>query len=232
MNVTVTTNQSWFSRIGGAFAGVIIGLILIPLCIWALSWNEGRAVQTERSLKEGAGAVVSVPSTAVSPANEGKLIHTTGTVVIADPLVDPEFGVTAAGVRLNRNAEMYQWVESSKSETRTKLGGGQETVTTYSYAKEWKSEAVDSSQFQQQALLQDAGGHVRMSHGAQVHGVELPQFVDRARIAELLTGCIRQLRETVGHEEDRVPALRLDRDVGVGLDRAEPLRDAGQRQDR
>lgn len=148
--ITVTTNTSWFSRIGGAFGGVIVGLILIPLAIWGLSWNEGRAVQTERSLKEGAGAVVSVPSATVSPANEGKLIHTQGTVVIAEPLTDSEFGVTASGVRLIRNAEMYQWVENTKKETRTKLGGGEETVTTYTYAKEWKSEAVDSSGFQQQ----------------------------------------------------------------------------------
>lgn len=147
--ITVTTNQSWFSRIGGAFGGVIIGLILIPLSIWALSWNEGRAVQTERSLKEGAGLVATVPNTAVSPANEGKLIHTTGPLVIADPLTDPEFGITAAGVRLVRTAEMYQWVENSKSETRNKLGGGTETVTTYTYAREWKPERVDSSGFKE-----------------------------------------------------------------------------------
>lgn len=151
MNVTVTTNTSWFSRIASSFAGVIIGLILIPVCIWALSWNEGRAVQTERSLKEGAGLVATVPNTAVTPGNEGKLVHTTGALTIADPLTDPEFGVTAAGVRLVRKAEMYQWVENTKRETRTKLGGGEETVTTYTYAKEWKSDAVDSSQFQQQA---------------------------------------------------------------------------------
>lgn len=148
--ITVTTNQSWFSRIASSFGGMIIGLLLIPAMIWALSWNEGRAVQTERSLKEGAGAVVTVPSASVSPANEGKLVHTQGTVVIAEPLTDAEFGVTASGVRLIRSAEMYQWVENSKSETRTKLGGGEETVTTYTYAKEWKDSAVDSSSFQQQ----------------------------------------------------------------------------------
>jgi len=149
MNVTVTTNTSWFSRIASSFAGVIIGIILIPVCIWALSWNEGRAVQTERSLTEGAGAVVTVPNTAVTPGNEGKLVHTTGPLVIAEPLTDTEYGVTAPGVRLTRTAEMYQWVENSKSETRTKLGGGEETVTTYSYAREWRSEPVDSSGFKQ-----------------------------------------------------------------------------------
>jgi hypothetical protein len=46
---------------------------------------------------------------------------------------------------------MYQWVEEKKSETRKKLGGGEETVTTYDYKKEWKGEPIDSSSFQETA---------------------------------------------------------------------------------
>jgi hypothetical protein len=151
--VTITTNQSWFSRIGGAFTGVIIGLLLVVVGVCALWWNEGRAVNTERSLKEGAGLVLTVPSTAVGPGNEGKLIHTTGTLVVAEPLTDPDFAITAPGVRLNRNVEMYQWVESKEETTRTKMGGGTETVTNYTYAQEWKPDRVDSSSFQ------DRNGH-------------------------------------------------------------------------
>jgi len=147
--VTITTNQSWFSRIGGAFTGVIIGLVLVVVGVWALWWNEGRAVNTERSLTEGSKLVLSVPAATVSPANEGKLIHTSGQLVIAEPLTDPDFAITAPGVRLTRTAEMYQWVEKSESETRNKLGGGTETVTTYTYSKEWKSGREDSSSFQE-----------------------------------------------------------------------------------
>lgn len=147
--VTITTNQSWFSRLGGAFTGVIVGIVLVFVAIWFLWGNEGRAVKTERSLTEGAGLAVTVPSTAVSPGNEGKLVHTTGTLVIAEPLTDPDFAITASGVRLTRNVEMYQWVENSEETTRTKLGGGTETVTTYTYAKEWKSGRVDSSGFKE-----------------------------------------------------------------------------------
>ena len=44
---------------------------------------------------------------------------------------------------------MYQWVEDSSSETKKTLGGGEETVTTYSYKKEWRPSAVDSSEFKQ-----------------------------------------------------------------------------------
>jgi hypothetical protein len=145
--VTRTTNESWFSRVGGAFAGVLIGIVLILGCIGGLFWNEGRAIKTEKGLQEGAGVVVNVEPGAVVAANDQKLIHVTGPVAVTAPLEDPDFGVTATGVHLARQVEMYQWKETSKSESRTKLGGGEETVTTYTYTKEWSSSANDSSQF-------------------------------------------------------------------------------------
>ena len=44
---------------------------------------------------------------------------------------------------------MYQWVEESKSETRKQLGGSEETVTTYSYHKEWNRREINSGSFRQ-----------------------------------------------------------------------------------
>jgi hypothetical protein len=60
-------------------------------------------------------------------------------------------GVSADGLILTRKIEYYQWVESKKSETRTRLGGGEETVTTYSYDRQWRGTPEDSSRFQQPA---------------------------------------------------------------------------------
>jgi hypothetical protein len=62
-------------------------------------------------------------------------------------LSDPDFGIAAQGVRLTRHVEMYQWKEEAKSETTKKLGGGEETVTTYTYSKGWDDSAIDSSGF-------------------------------------------------------------------------------------
>lgn len=143
------TSVSWFGRIKGAVIGVLVGLVLVVAMVAILFWNEGRAVTTARSLAEGAGAVVSVPADAVDPANEGKLVHTSGPVTTSESLDDWDFAISAKGVRLVREVEMYQWVEKSKSETTTKLGGGEETVTTYSYAKEWQDRQIDSSEFKQ-----------------------------------------------------------------------------------
>jgi len=44
---------------------------------------------------------------------------------------------------------MYQWIETQSSTTEKKLGGGEETVTTYSYAKEWSGTAQVSSAFKE-----------------------------------------------------------------------------------
>ncbi|MDB5615275.1 MAG: hypothetical protein JWQ22_2928 [Devosia sp.] len=146
---TTTTHQSWFSRIGNSFAGVLIGLLLIVAMVVLLFWNEGRAVQTEKALAEGAGAVVLVQNAPIDAANEGKLIHVSGPVVTGQVLTDDAFNIAAEGIRLVRNVEMFQWVEKESSKKQTTLGGGEETVTTYTYNKEWKEGRVDSSEFKQ-----------------------------------------------------------------------------------
>jgi hypothetical protein len=152
-SVTVTSSQSWFSRLMGSIKSVLVGLALFIVSFPLLFWNEGRAVRTARSLEEGAGAVVSVPADQVNAANEGKLVHLSGPVSTEGELTDPELGVHAQGVKLVRRVEMYQWKQTEKSEKRKKLGGGEETVTTYTYAKDWSTDAIDSSSFQ------EPGGH-------------------------------------------------------------------------
>lgn len=146
---TVTTRKSWFSRIGSSISGVLFGLVLILVGIVLLFWNEGRAVVTAQSLAEGKGIVVSVPNTTVAAANEGKLVHTSGRVATEETLSDGAFGIEATGVRLTRKAEMYQWVEKTSTRTETKPGGGEETVTTYSYERDWVDRPINSADFKQ-----------------------------------------------------------------------------------
>lgn len=147
------THQGWFSRIGDSIKGLLGGGLLFVASFPVLWWNEGRAVQTFRSLQEGRGAVVSVEAAAPQSANEGRLVHLSGRATTEETLADPLFGVKERAIRLSREAETYQWVEEKKSETRKKLGGGEETVTTYTYTKAWREGHVDSSDFK------DAGGH-------------------------------------------------------------------------
>lgn len=148
---TETTTQSWFSRMGGALTGILVGLVLLPLVGWGIFWNEGRAVQTARSLAEGASLVQSVPAERPDPANEGRLIHVSGAVRAEKPPGDADLNIAAppGTLRLLRQVEMYQWQEQTSSETRTKLGGGTETVTTYNYRRVWHEGRIDSSRFRQ-----------------------------------------------------------------------------------
>lgn len=150
MSYTETTTTSWFTRIKNALTGIVIGIILILVSIYFLFWNEGRAIQTYRALAEGAGLVVSVDSTGIDAANEGKLVHIEGAVKPNGVAADPDFGISAEGaVAVEREVEMYQWVEKSESKTEKNLGGSETTTTTYTYVKEWRAGPVDSSDFKE-----------------------------------------------------------------------------------
>jgi len=142
------SNRSWGSRLGGAIRGIGVGLLLLVAGSVLLFWNEGRAVHRAKTLAEGASTVIHVQATAIEARNDGKLVHVDGRAETADTVSDPDFGVRAPAIVLERNVEMYQWVEESRSETKKKLGGGTETVKTYSYKRQWRSDPVDSSQFE------------------------------------------------------------------------------------
>ncbi len=147
---TTVTETSWFARLGGSFKGIGIGLLIFILGSVLLYWNEGRAVRTGDAIAEAQLAAVALPGVSkVDPAFDGKMVFATGKADTNDELADATFGVKTKAIRLSRKVEYYQWTEESKQEKRTKLGGGEETVTTYSYKKNWVSRPVDSQGFQQ-----------------------------------------------------------------------------------
>jgi len=155
---TEVTNQSWFSRIGSAIKGVLIGLVLFVVAFPLLFWNEGRSVQTYKSLKEGAGAVIEVGSDKVDPANAGKLIHITGEAVSSNPVIDPDLKLEAEALKLIRSVEIYQWKETESTSTKKNVGGSTTKETTYSYDKVWVDSPISSSSFKKPDGHQNTGG--------------------------------------------------------------------------
>ena len=145
--ITEVTSQSVFGRIGKSFVGVLVGLALIIGSVVLLFWNEGRAVATAKSLREGAATVIDVPSDNINPANDSKLVHVTGDTAAADSLEDPLFKISEAAIRLRRNIQVFEWKEKKESKKRDKIGGGSETTTTYSYEKVWSPDLTKSSGF-------------------------------------------------------------------------------------
>ena len=120
----------------------IIGTILL----W---WNEGDAVANAKLLDEVIENAVDMENiNKVDPSFNGKLVHATGKADTKDILKEPTFGFEVNAINLSRRVEYYQWVEKKHEEKRDKLGGGEETITTYTYTKEWVSTPVNSSSFE------------------------------------------------------------------------------------
>jgi len=145
---TVTKTTGWFERLGNSFGGIMFGVVLFAVGTILLWWNEGNFVKTKTSLNEAQGVVQELDDiSTVDSASNGKLVHATGPAKTEDILEDSVFGISDNAIRLERAVEFYQWTEDSKTETKQKLGGGEEKVTTYSYRKDWVASRVDSSRF-------------------------------------------------------------------------------------
>ena len=145
---TEVTYESFGDRLKGSCAGICIGLILFFGAFPLLFWNEERAVQRYDALEEGEAATVSVSSFEIDPSNEGKLLHFSADIVNGgDAVTDPVFGIVSDGLKLRRNAEMYQWDEDVQTSTTTTYGGKKKTTKTYSYHKQWQSYLINSNNF-------------------------------------------------------------------------------------
>jgi hypothetical protein len=145
---TEVTNTGWFSRLGKSIVGVLLGIVLTVGAFPLLWWNEGRSVKTYQGLLEGEKVTVEVNAEAVDSANDGKLVHTIGKAEAKDVVRDDLFNVASPGmIKLQREVELYQWVEKKQTRQKTKMGGGEETVTEYTYEKKWDAEINKSDEF-------------------------------------------------------------------------------------
>lgn len=149
MSYTETTSEGFFSRLGNSIGGIFVGIILILASSALLYWNEGRYVREAAGLSAAKGLVKEIKEDKVDPAMEGALVHLTATTKAGSALNDEAFGVSAKAIRLRRQVQFFEWVENKESKKRKKLGGGEETVTTYTYEKKWVGRHEDSSTFKE-----------------------------------------------------------------------------------
>ena len=148
MAYTETTQTSWGSRLGSAFKGILTGIVLVVVGTVLLYWNEGRTVKTGGAINEARSLAVKVDDISrADPALAGRVIYATGRADTRDVITDPIFGASATAINISRRVEYYQWQEHSRQEKRKKLGGGEETVTTYTYTQEWVGGPIDSGAF-------------------------------------------------------------------------------------
>jgi hypothetical protein len=218
------SNQSWFGRIGNAFKGIVFGLILFVVAFPLLFWNEGRAVKRQKTLEEGAKSVISISADAVDNANDQKLVHLSGEAKTDEVLTDSIFGVSVNAIKLHRGVEMYQWKENKQSKTKKKIGGGTETVTEYTYQKDWSDRLIDSSDFK---ITEDHSNPASMPYDSetmQAQNVAVGAF----QLSSSLIGGINNYTDMALPEDLNVPeglrdtAIKTNNGFYIGWDPAEP----------
>ena len=146
---TETTTVSYWENIKNSFFSALFGIVFIIAAFCLLWWNEGNfaaLIQKESYIKKNA---VAVNSDILEKSNNSKLIFTNGRVYTSGALSDSYISINKA-LKLKRNVEMYQWVESKSRRDHKNKGGSVTKTTTYYYRKKWDSEEHDSSKFKKQ----------------------------------------------------------------------------------
>ncbi|XP_023699025.1 transmembrane protein 43 isoform X2 [Paramormyrops kingsleyae] len=122
-----------------------------------MSTHAGRALRTTTSLNEGLSKVVPLnPASEPDFLNNNKLVHLSAVLQTSQPLHDPNYRIEVKAVKLKREVEMYQWVEQQESRDYQE-DGETKTETTYTYTTEWRSEVINSRNFDKEI------GHVNPS---------------------------------------------------------------------
>ncbi|KAK1161518.1 transmembrane protein 43-like [Acipenser oxyrinchus oxyrinchus] len=157
VKVTSRKKPGILERMSETAGGMVVGIGLFALSFYILFTNEGRALKTATSLDEGLSQVVPLHDIiTVDPENEGRLVHLSGALRTSQPLYDPNYGISIHAVKLKRQVEMYQWVEYEDSREYEE-NGEVKTETKYTYNTEWKSEVINSRNFDKEI------GHINPS---------------------------------------------------------------------
>jgi hypothetical protein len=136
--IQTTEKRGFFQNLLSSFIAVLIGIGLFLASFVVLFISEGITNYAE-VVK---AALTTAPDAAGT--NDGKFVAVTGTLGTTETVGDPLFLSPGAYVTLRRTMEMWAWVETSSTETRDKLGGGTETITTYDYRTEWTEDPKTS----------------------------------------------------------------------------------------
>jgi len=148
MAYQVKTTKNYGNRLIDSLKGAGTGFIFLLIGTVMLWVNECSFVRTDKAIRSAQKELVRVTDvSSVDPALNGKLIHASAFADTQDILSDEKFGVSEKAIALVRLVEYYQYEEQKHTEKKDKLGGSEETITTYTYEKKWVRAPINSGNF-------------------------------------------------------------------------------------
>lgn len=139
--IVETSTTGFLGNMGKSIMAVPIGILLFFLSFFVFWMTEGR---TNWSLVAKTSVVA--PPDAAS-GNEGAFVSVTGSLTSDEKLGDSEFLAPSDWITLDRDPQMFAWVEKKKTDSKKKVGGKTQTTTTYNYVKEWTLSPESSGEF-------------------------------------------------------------------------------------
>ena len=230
MAYTETRTVGSGSRVGNSFRAIGSGFILFLIGTALLWWNEGRVVKTDKMLNEAEGVTEELTTIdRIDPEMDGKLVYAVGLATTEETLLDPKFGVSEKAVKLKRTVEYYQVMEEESQESKDKLGGKQEIVTTYSYKEGWTNRPVLSSEFHDPAyrkknfVLSSADGEEWQAGKVTFGAFELNQYqincihgdvpvelrLDSAKLVAMNKECQQVIQRQYGGKSDSMKLVHV-----------------------
>jgi len=148
MAYQVKTTKNYGNRLLDSLKGVGSGFVLLFIGTILLWVNECSYVRTDKAIRSAQKALVKVSdvSTADPSLNE-KLIHASAFADTQEVLSDKQFGISEKAISLIRDVRYYQYEEKKQTQKKDKLGGSEETITTYTYDKKWVNAPINSANF-------------------------------------------------------------------------------------
>ena len=150
--ITVTSKNSYGSRIKNSFGKIWLWFILVIGSIIWIFMNEKNFLETKVALNEWAEIVKEAVSTEINPELDQAEVHLYWeTSSDAQALQDSVFWVTVDDLKLARYVSMYQWTEDVDEDCSDNLWWSETCETTYSYEKQWSQDHEESSNFYESA---------------------------------------------------------------------------------
>jgi len=190
------------------------GFILFILGFPVLWFNESReAVMWELFGKAARIAVTDLTADKVDASNDHYLVHVQGVTKVSKQLEDKDFKVRVDNcAALSKTVEMYQWVETSKSESKDDNMGGKDTKTTYTYTEGWSNTFQDSGTFNDQSYRNPRPSIELGNHTQRAQEVSFGAF----KLSSMLAECIASFENctSAGPEQCEVGGWPYSRQGG------------------